>query len=190
MVTTELAHPTPPAPAAHDGRQLAGGRIRQVLALWGALWAATALGMLLALPWPAQAPAGRPHPSLHPTLGAIASILATNIGVLIVPFALVALRFQSTRGWRLLADTLVLIVLGRSAITIGLALGHNGTRLLPYLPQLPVEYAAAALAAGVWIEHRREPRTSVRSLASQAVLVLALLAIAAALEVLATPHAR
>jgi hypothetical protein len=190
MVFTELASCSTRVAVAADrasGRRRVG--LRHVLVSYAALWSLTALAAVAGLLWPALAPAGAPHPALHPTLGAIASILSANIGVLLVPFAVVALRFNASRRSRRCGDALLLIVLGRSATTIGLALGHNGTRLLPYIPQLPLEYAAAAIAASAWLRvHTHPDPAAFGEVARAALLTLALLAAAAVIEVLATPH--
>ena len=96
--------------------------------------------------------------------------------------------FGASRPARTFADLLVAAPLALVTIQVGLALDRWGARLLPYIPQLPIEYAAAALAAGVWITYRHSPRPAVRALARDTGLMLALLAIAATVEVLATPH--
>ncbi|MDQ6815778.1 MAG: hypothetical protein M3018_00005 [Actinomycetota bacterium] len=151
MVTTELASPALPRPTPTS-------HIRQVVLLWGGLWAITLMFAVLSLAWPALAPAGRPHPTLHPTLAAVSSIFRTNARVLAVPFVLVLSRFGSGRRSRSAGDAILALTIGTSAATVGLVLGHTGSRLLPYIPQLPVEYAAAAVAAAVWIAHRRDCR--------------------------------
>ena len=112
--------------------------------------------------------------------------------MLAVPFALTWLQFPDRAATRILGDTAITMLLVRSAITVGLALGRWQTRLIPYIPQLPLEYLAAAIAAGNWLtarQHRNSlqpPRASVPA----AALTIALLIAAASAEVLLTPHAR
>ena len=186
MVTTELE--ATPVITPDESRSISTGA-RRVVLVWLGLWVTTLLGAALAVLWPGLAPAGRPHPALRATVGAIAAILVANARVLSVPFILTAFRFQGSPRLRLVGDVLVAAVLARSAITIGLALGHIGARLLPYIPQLPVEYAAAAAAAGAWVR-ARDRHPAWRTIARWALLALALLTAGACIEVLATPHAR
>jgi hypothetical protein len=153
-----------------------------------ALWLLTALTALAALVDPSLAPARAPHPALEPTLAAAGSILANNTRVLAPAMLLALCGFGASRPARTFADLLVAAPLALVTIQVGLALGRWGARLLPYIPQLPIEYVAAALAAGVWITYRHSPRPAVRALARDTGLMLALLAIAATVEVLATPH--
>lgn len=155
-----------------------------------ALAALTLLAAGVSLLAPGAAGGGRPHPTLHPTAGAILSILANNARALIAPFLLAALGFGSGPIGRTFGDLAVGGPLGLLAAQVGLELGRWDGRLLPYIPQLPLEYAAAATAAAVWLTHRTTPRASPRELAAPVALTLCLLAIAAAIEVLATPHAR
>jgi hypothetical protein len=76
-------------------------------------------------------------------------------------------------------------VLVGNALRVGLAAGRWQTHLLPYVPQLPLEWLAAATAANAWLTLRDPGPT--RTLAHLAA-VLALVAAAAAVETTATPH--
>lgn len=174
-------------PAAADRER---ARAHTAVALYAGLWALTALATAAALVAPSLAPNRAPHPTLEPTAAAVASILLNNTRVLAPPFLLAAFGFGSARSSRALGDLIVAAPAALLTISVGIAIGCWGERLLPYIPQLPIEYAAAAAAASVWVAHRRGARPDVRSLARNAGVVLALLALAAALEVLATPHAR
>jgi hypothetical protein len=156
-------------------------------AAYGAIWSATGAGLLLALAFPTLGPGGPPHPTLHPSLGAVAAILTQNLRVLAAPYLLVIFRFGRTRRARLAGDVLVAAILGANALRVGLALGRWQGRLLPYVPQLPLEYLAAALAATAWI-HARRGGVNHRSLCILAALTALLLSGAAAAEVLLTPH--
>ncbi len=133
-----------------------------------------------------------PHPTLRPTPAAILSVLLNNTLVLAVPFALTWLQFPDRAATRILGDTAITVLLVRSAITVGLALGRWQTRLVPYIPQLPLEYLAAAIAAGNWLTARQNPHAPqpARASAQAAGLTIALLIAAASAEVLLTPHAR
>lgn len=152
-----------------------------------AIWAATGVGVLLALALPWLTPGGPPHPTLHPSLGAVAGILAQNLRVLAAPYLLSLFRFGRERRARLVGDVVVAGILGGNALRVGLALGRWQGSLLPYLPQLPLEYLAAAVAASAWILGHRGGANH-RALAIEAALTALLLSGAAAAEVLLTPH--
>jgi hypothetical protein len=142
-------------------------------------------------------PSTPPHPTLHPTLAAAASILANNARVLALPYGLVILRFDAVRWGRTIGTALLLGVLSVNAITVGLALGRWQQGVIPYLPHLPLEWAAAGLAASVWaraLARAGDPSTHAqpenwRWCALAAAITLLLLTAAAAAEVLLIPHA-
>ena len=75
----------------------------------------------------------------------------------------------------------------RSAIPVGLELGRWQGRLLPYLPQLPFEWAALALAVNAWLA-ARTATAHASQLAPLAAVILALLRRGRCLETWATPH--
>jgi hypothetical protein len=158
---------------------------------WVALAAATALGGLAALVWPGLGPATRPHATLHPTPSTIASIFLNNARVLAAPFILLAARFDRGRISRIAGDTIVTTILVGNATAVGFALGRWRGALIPFIPQLPVEYLAAATATTTWISGRRHHAPSApSSAAAAAIATFGLTAAAAAIEVLLTPHAR
>jgi hypothetical protein len=166
------------------------GRARPALHVYAALWLLTAMAAAATLAIPALGPSTAPHPTLRPTAAEIATILLGNARVLAPPFLLLLFGFSRGRASRLAGDLIVAAPLVLVTVDVGIGLGRWGARLLPYLPHLPFEYLAAAVAASAWIAQRREPGMRARALAPVAAAVLVLLAIAAALEVLATPHAR
>ena len=206
MAATELASRRRASDTAATGRSwrtrlLAGGvpargsqRPRRatsaIIAAYAGLWLLTAAAVLTAALAPSLGPSRAPHPTLKPSAAAIAGILLTNVRALAAPFLLAAFRFGGARGSRAFGDVLVATPLALVATRVGAALGRWDGRLIPYLPQLPIEYLAAAIAAGVWIVHRRDAAIRGRSLARSATLLLIALAAAAAVEVLATPHPR
>jgi hypothetical protein len=158
---------------------------------WVTLAAATALGAAAAIAWPALGPSTRPHATLHPSLGAIASILLNNLRVLAAPFILAAARFGATRTSRLTGDAIVATILASNAAAVGLALGRWRDALIPFIPQLPIEYLAAAVAAAAWLDARRRTSRAGSQIAIASVAAtIGLTAAAAAIEVLLTPHAR
>jgi hypothetical protein len=181
--TAGIRQADPRPGAALDGPGIAASTALATVAIWSA----TGVGVLLALAFPALAPGGPPHPTLHPSLGAVAAILAQNLRVLAAPYLLALFRFDRGRQMRLAGDVLVAGILGANALRVGLALGRWHERLLPYVPQLPLEYLAAAVAASAWILARRGGMNH-RALCIQAGLTALLLSGAAAAEVLLTPH--
>ena len=60
-------------------------------------------------------------------------------------------------------DTIVTTILVGNAIAVGVALGRWRGALIPYVPQLPVEYLAAATAATTWLDARRHSALSAPS---------------------------
>jgi hypothetical protein len=95
---------------------------------------------------PALAPSGHPQPTLHGTLGELASVIANNLRVLAAPFLLAVFRWPDGRLTRRLGDLLIAALIAENTIAVGLALGRWGERLLPYVPQLPLEWTALGIA--------------------------------------------
>lgn len=209
MAASELSAPTPPAawPGSSSNGDADRAAARGILSCALALVVVTMLAALVALldpgaltargelPSPIASsivPVGQPHAVPHPALAAIVSILVTNLRVLAAPFILAGFRFPSGRRARLLGDLIVGGILAGNALRVGLALGRWQGRLIPFVPQLPLEYLAASTAATVWLDARGRgaERPDPRTIASYAALTMLLVAAAAIVEVLATPHAR
>ncbi len=187
MAATELTRPV-------TGRRLSrrawpscpvrGGLISALVAVWLLTAAGAALGVLA----PSLRPGGHPHPTLHGSVGDAVAIFATNLRLLSVPFALVLLGFHSSRRTRVFADPILGALLTLNTVRVGLALGHFGIRLIPYVPQLPLEWLALALSANAWIAARRDaPHSWLRARALETALTAAA---AATVETLLTPHLR
>ncbi len=188
MGAAELTQtPTVSFDARRASRRGAGTAARRVAVVYGALWALTALGGLLGRLLPTLAPGGRPHPFLHGTVADFAAIAATNARTLSAPFLLTVFRFTTRRRSRALGDLLVVWLLAGNTLRVGLALGRDGGGLVPYVPQLPIEWLAAAVAGGAWLTLRCNPQT--RTALAYVAAVLALVALSAAIETEATPHA-
>ena len=170
-----------------SGARRARVRARPVAIAYAGMWVLTCLGAAIGSAAPGLAPDGQPHPTLHGTPSDFASIAIVNARVLSAPFLLALFRFPSDRRSRQLGDLIVVVLLSGNALRVGLALGRDRGALLPYLPQLPVEWLAAALAAAAWLTLRTgaRDRTGLAYLAA----VLALTATAAAIETICTPHA-
>lgn len=157
-----------------------------ILLTFAGLWITTLLGAAIGTAAPALSPGGRPHPTLHGSLNELVSITATNARVLSAPFLLALFRFPDHRRTRQVGDAFTAGLVAGNALRAGIALGRWQARLLPYVPQLPLEWLAAALAAAAWLTLRTgaQRQTALTYLAA----VLVLVAAAAAVETLATPH--
>ncbi len=149
--------------------------------------ALTAFGGVIGLLAPALAGNVRPHPALTGTAGTAAGILANNLLLLAVPFALCLLGYNTDPVSRHTGDLLVLVLVAVNALRVGVELGRWRGQLIPYVPQLPLELAALAIAASVWLTARTQT-VSRRHLTVLAALVMLLLATAAAVETWGTPH--
>ena len=149
--------------------------------------AATAIGIVVAILDPQLVGSTRPHPTLTGSLADAVSILQNNTRVLAAPFLLVALGMPQSRLGRGAGDFIVAGLTAAGTVSVGLELGRWGSRLVPYVPQLPLEWAALALAVHAWVT-ARPGHVTIRELTPLAAIVLALLAGAAALETWATPH--
>jgi len=160
---------------------------RRRAAAVGCVWLLTAFGALLAQLEPGLAPSTGPHPTLHGTLGELTSVIANNLRVLAAPFLLTVFRWQSGRITRHLGDLLIAGLIAENTIAVGLALGRWGDRLLPYVPQLPLEWTALGIAGAAWLSAR--DGSPGRVPAVYALATLALTISAAAIELELTPHA-
>jgi hypothetical protein len=127
-------------------------------------------------------PARNPPPSL----GHLLALASHNIQVAGWPLLLAALGAHRCAWSRSLADVAVVVNLAVNGILVGLALGAYRVRLLPYLPQLPLEWAGLAIGPAGWIMARRQ--TKAQRVFPLAVPLVLLLTFAAAIETLATPH--
>jgi hypothetical protein len=161
---------------------------RRVGAAVASVWLLTAWGVLLGRLAPGLAASTHPHPTLHGTLGELASVVANNLRVLAAPFLLTVFRWPDGRLTRRLGDVVIAALIAENTIAVGLALGRWGDRLLPYVPQLPLEWTALGLAGAAWLTARDGGRGGV--LAVYALATFALTISAAAVEVELIPHAR
>jgi len=186
---TEAAFTRTAAAAAR--RRLPGGPARAHLRRAGAaaawIWLLTAAGAVAAHIAPGLAPSAHPHPTLHGTLGELASVVANNLRALAAPFLLAVFRWPGGRLTRRLGDIVIAALIAENTIAVGLAVGRWGDRLLPYVPQLPLEWTALGIAGAAWLTARDGGRG--RVLAVYGLATLALTISAAAVEVDFTPHA-
>jgi hypothetical protein len=149
--------------------------------------ALTALGAGLALACPPLGGSVAPHAALTGSVSDALTILANNARALAAPFALVLLGLARQCSGRRITGLIVVAVAAVNAIPVGIALGRWQGRLIPYIPQLPLEWAALTTALTAWLQARTGACTT-RQLAALAGVTLALLAAAAAVETWCTPH--
>ena len=153
--------------------------------------ALTAVAAAVSAVWPELGPSGQPRPTLHGTPGEVASIFVTNARTLIAPLLLAAGRWHTGRTTRHLGDVIVAALVISNPVMVGLALGRHPIELLAYLPHLPIEDAALAIAASAWIARRVRNRDDPppASIACYAAVTAAVALLAAFVETHAVPHA-
>jgi hypothetical protein len=88
---------------------------------------------------------------------------------------------------RRVADSAVLACIIVNTVPVGAALGGYGGALLPYIPQLPIEWAGLALGASAWLLQRDRSLAVPEGLAIF-VLTAGVLLCAALVETVAVPH--
>ena len=125
--------------------------------------ALTAVGVALGAVEPRLAGRTAPHPTLTGSVGEAVSILQNNLRVLAAPYLLWLLGFHARRLARRAGDLLILVLTAQSTLPVGVELGRWRTRLLPYLPQLPLEWAALALVVSGWLLIRTTVAPAARS---------------------------
>jgi hypothetical protein len=122
-----------------------------------------------------------------PSVGRALELVAHNLPVAAWPLLLGVAGAHRHRLTRTLGDCALLASITLNTLLVGVAIGAYGPRLAPYVPQLPVEWAALALGAASWLAHRHSPPTVPGGLRRLALIAL-LLVISAALETVVAPH--
>ncbi len=138
--------------------------------------------------WPTPALAvfpNDPQPTLAGTPVEVVDILLANLAVLVVPLLFTGAAAGRPGPWRVAGDLVTAGIVAVNSLSVGAALALHGADLFRYLPHLPVEGTALALAGSTWISQRRHRHPLGRVL----LVVVVLAAIAAVVEVYATPHA-
>ena len=160
------------------------------LAVAAAIAVITISAAITAMAAPQLGPAIAPHPTLHGTPDEVVSIVVQNLRTLIAPLLLIAGRWHTGRVTRHVGDLLVATLVIANATLVGLALGRYPTQLPAYLPHLPLEDGAVAIAAGAWLARRTKQRTGTPapSLSRTALLMLTVTIAAAIVETYAVPH--
>jgi hypothetical protein len=126
-------------------------------------------------------------PDAAPQLGGVLALAAHNIPIASWPLLLGVLGAHRNRHARRVTDGFLLVWLIANTLPVGAALGAYGAPLLPYLPQLPVEWGGLALGASAWLVQRRRALTVAEGLGLLA-LIAGILLCSAALETVAVPH--
>ena len=128
-----------------------------------------------------------PNRNPPPHIGHVLALAAHNIPIAAWPLLLGVVGAQRHRLGRQIADTAVLACIIVNILPVGAALGAYGAPLLPYVPQLPLEWAGLALGASAWLIQRRRALTVREGLALLA-LIAGVLLCAAVVETVAVPH--
>ena len=163
---------------------------RCVLSSYALLWTGTVLFALIAIPLngPLRDLFGLSGGLAAPgTTGMAALIAANNAREAAIPFLFAALRVGARRWPVLLGDVVIAACMSANVALGGLALGTDGVRALPYLPQWPLEWGGLALALAAWRRARCGRRDQLE-LVLLAIGTAILLCAAALLETYAVPQ--
>jgi hypothetical protein len=188
MTTT----PTPPTLTADVTRER--GLPTTFTGVYLVLWALTLASALVFGLFPFDAIANvwvgsrlQLEPHAFPTPGGALATCVHNVIVAGWPLLFVALRLHRDGWQRDFGTALLKAFLIVNATLVGAASAAGGERLLPYVIQLPVEWAAVALSAAGWlVACKRGIHTNRLALITAAFVVLA--SVAAVLETYAVPH--
>jgi hypothetical protein len=180
---------------AHPWR-LPPGLLRAWLPCYVAIWIATlSVALLVALCGQSLAHPARqmlalrlePQSTPPPHPGHVLALAAHNIPIAAWPLLLGVIGAHRHRLARQIADTVLVACIIANTLPVGAALGAYGSTLLPYIPQLPLEWAGLALGAAAWLVQRQRA-ISVREGLQWLGLIALLLLCAAVVESVAVPH--
>lgn len=131
----------------------------------------------------------RLDPQLNPPpqIGHVLALSAHNLPIEAWPVLLGVVGAHKHPLVRKVADVLVGACMTANVGVVASALGAYGLALVPYLPQLPLEWAGLALGTGCWLVQRRQALTLREGVACVALIAGVLLG-AAVLETVAVPH--
>jgi hypothetical protein len=172
------------------------GLWRQWLYAYGAVWAATLIPAILlapvrdALRAPIRSVLKATLSAQHdppPTLGHVLVLSAHNVPLLAWPLLLGPFGAHETRFLTRLADGLLVACITVNTLQVGAGLEAYGWALLPYVPQLPVEWAGYALGVSSWLLQRQGALAG-RERWGVFVLTACVVVGAAALETVGVPH--
>jgi hypothetical protein len=163
------------------------GRPRHLAVASAAVLGSTLAAGLVGVLDPAIAGSTTPHPTLTGNLSDWLVIATENLRVVATPFLLWLLGLHTSQLGRRAGDALIVVVIAVNTSAVGTELGRWRGQLIPYLPQLPLEWGALILAVSAWLTIRTTAATR-RQVAALASTTTILLAAAATLETWATPH--
>jgi hypothetical protein len=122
-----------------------------------------------------------------PHIGHVLALAAHNIPIAAWPLLLGLIGAHRHRLATHVADGVLLACIILNTLPVGAAFGAYGTAVLPYLPQLPLEWGGLALGASAWLVQRRRALSVPEGLGLFA-LIAGVLLCAAALETVGVPH--
>ena len=127
------------------------------------------------------------HRNPPPGIGHVLALAAHNIPIAAWPLLLGLTGAHRHHLATHIADGALLACIILNTLPVGAAVGAYGTAALPYLPNVPLEWAGLALGASAWLVQRRRALTVPEGL-GLLVLAVGVLLCAAALETVAVPH--
>jgi hypothetical protein len=179
-----------PPRARLQARLFEPGLARCILSSYALLWAGTILFALIAVPFagPLHEVFGLSGGLAAPGTTSMAALtLTNNAREAAIPFLFALLRVGARR-WPIVLGNVVIAACFTADVALGgLALGTDGMRALPYLPQWPLEWAGLALALAAW-RRARSGRRDPLELTLLAIGTAVLLCVAALLETYAVPQ--
>jgi hypothetical protein len=122
------------------------GLVRCILTSYAMLWVGTGLFALIAIPFAGllREVFGLTGNLATPGTATMAAVtLTNNAREAVIPFLFAVLRVGARRWPILFGDVVIAACFTADVALGGLALGTDGIRLLPYLPQWPLEWAAS-----------------------------------------------
>jgi hypothetical protein len=185
MVARELS-----VPSRRTGRRwLPAGLGVAWLYAYGGVWIATLVpaALVVLVGRPLTSPAHPAQFNAPPQVGHVLWLAAHNIPIMSWPLLLGLVGAHRRRLARHVADGVLLACIILNTLPAGAALGAYGASVLPYLPQLPLEWGALALGASGWLVQRRRTLGVPEGLGLLALIVGVVLC-SAALETVAVPH--
>ncbi len=127
------------------------------------------------------------HRNPPPELGHVLLLAAHNVPIASWPLLLAGLGAHRHRLATHVADGALVAWTIANAVPVGAALGAYGTALLPFVPQLPLEWGGLALGATGWLLQRRVTLTG-RERLTVFVLTVCFMVSATIVETVAVPH--
>lgn len=187
MAATELNQTAP--------RQLSSELPSAWLGAYAAVWGVTLSATLVVAAVEPLKPKVRHLLGLHlqanetpaPRLGHVIALAAHNVPIAAWPLLLGVLGAHRHDLGRRAADAVLAGCIVVNVLPVGAALGAYGPQLIPYVPQLPLEWAGFALGVSAWLLTRRAGLTLAQAI-TLAALMTGVLLCAGALETFAVPH--